>query len=90
MLIILAVSAIPDAITNIAVSILRIQHRIRLTAALNLGMAVVAVGFSWVFLPVLGIDAPGWGWLISQTIGTVAVAFAVFRKSKISVQTAGV
>jgi len=86
LLVILAFSAIPDAITNIAVSVLRTQHRIRLTAALNLGMAVVAVGFSWVFLPRWGINAPGFGWILSQTLGTIVVAFVLVRRSSPSLR----
>jgi O-antigen/teichoic acid export membrane protein len=74
LIMVLVVSAVPDAITNIAVSVFRVQGRLRLAAGLNIGMALIALGFSWLMLPRLGIVAVGWGWLLAQSLGSVAVA----------------
>ncbi|MGC1238351.1 MAG: lipopolysaccharide biosynthesis protein [Acidimicrobiales bacterium] len=91
LLILLAFAAIPDAITNIAISVLRIQNKLSSAALLNLFMAGVAVGLSWFLLPHFGILAPGIGWTVGQSAGTVAVGatslwrrFCHTRKSRMS------
>jgi ADP-heptose:LPS heptosyltransferase/O-antigen/teichoic acid export membrane protein/thymidylate kinase len=73
LLIVLVASAIPDAITNVYVSVLRVQKRYIWGAALNLGMATTALALAWALLPRLGIAGAGWAWLIAQTAGTVVV-----------------
>jgi O-antigen/teichoic acid export membrane protein len=73
LLTLLVLSAAPDAITNVYVSILRVQQRLRHAAALNLGMAALTLALAWVLLPVLGIAGAGWAWLIAQTAGSLVV-----------------
>jgi len=73
LLVLLAFSAIPDAITNIAVSVLRVEGRLRTAATLNLSMAAIAIGLTWVLLPHFGILAPGIAWITAQTTGALAV-----------------
>lgn len=73
LLTVLVVSAIPDAITNVYVSVLRVRKQFAQAALLNLGMAVVALAVAWYLLPQVGIVGAGWAWLIAQTTGTLAV-----------------
>ena len=73
LLMILMVSAVPDAITNIYVSLLRVQERLRLAALLNLCMASFTLVLAWILLPVLGIAGAGWAWLIAQSVGSLIV-----------------
>lgn len=74
LLTVLVISAIPDAITNVYVAVLRVQRRLVLAALLNNGMATLAVGLAWIMLPRMGIIGAGWAWLIAQTAGTLFVA----------------
>lgn len=73
LLIILAVSAVPDAITNIYVSVLRVRGRLRFAAVLNLTMAAITLGLGWILLAPLGIAGAGWAWLIAQSTGSLMV-----------------
>ena len=73
------VAAIPDAITNIYISVLRVQRRLRFAAMLNVGMAILTLTLGWVLLPVLGIAGAGWSFLISQTAGTVVAGIDFVR-----------
>jgi O-antigen/teichoic acid export membrane protein len=68
---VLTLATIPDAITSVYISILRVQERLREAAILNIIMAVIVLAFSWVFLPSMGIAAVGWGWFASQVAGTI-------------------
>lgn len=73
LLILLTVSAIPDALTNIAVAVLRVTNRMREALALNAMMLVTCLVASWVWLPSLGIEAVGIFWLAAQTLGALWV-----------------
>ena len=73
LLILLTISAIPDAVTNIAVSVLRATERMRAALWLNVSMLAGSLIFSWVLLPRLGIIAVGIGWIVAQTAGAVWV-----------------
>jgi O-antigen/teichoic acid export membrane protein len=72
LLILLAISALPDAISNVAVSIFRVTQRLRYSAVLNLGILVVTLASSWVLMPSLGIAGVGVAWLGAQTLGAIA------------------
>ena len=73
LLLILMVSAIPDATTNIYISVLRVRGRLRSAALLNLGMAVLTLVLAWFLLPLLGIAGAGWAWLLGQAGGSLMV-----------------
>ena len=73
-LLVLLVSAVPDAITNIYVAVMRVSGRLRSAALLNIGIAAVAIGLAWILLPGLGIKGAAVAWLIAQVAGSVAVA----------------
>lgn len=71
LLMILVADAVPDAITNIYVSVLRVQGRLRTAAILNLSMAALTLVLAWILLPILGIVGAGWAYLIAQLTGSL-------------------
>lgn len=73
LLLILVLSAVPDAITNIYISVLRVQRRLGHAALLNVGMALLTLILAWILLPIHGIVGAGWAWLIAQTAGSLVV-----------------
>ena len=79
LLMIYAASAVPDAITNIYVSVLRVQRRLRFAALLQLSMAALTWVLAWIWLPVLGIAGVGWAWLIAQVVGSLVAGVDVIR-----------
>jgi O-antigen/teichoic acid export membrane protein len=69
LLVILAVSSIPDLVTNVAVARYRVQGRLGIAAIVNSVIAVVAiVGTAWA-LPRYGINGAGWAWTAGQVAG---------------------
>ena len=72
LLILLALSALPDAVSNVAVAVSRVTHRLGYSTALNLGMLVVTLVGAWVLMPRLGIAGVGVSWLGAQTLGAIA------------------
>jgi O-antigen/teichoic acid export membrane protein len=79
LLVILAVSAIPDAFTNVAVAVLRIEGRLRRSSLLNAAMGAVAIAGAWALLPVWGLVAAGVAWLVAQVLGSLAVVPVIVR-----------
>jgi len=73
LLALLILSAAPDAITNVYVSVLRVRGRLRLAAGMNVGMAVVTLALAWLALPSLGIAGAGWAWLAAQVLGSIVI-----------------
>jgi O-antigen/teichoic acid export membrane protein len=73
LLAILAVAAVPDAITNLGSGVLRATGRLRWSASLNMAMGIVALGGAWVLLPVLGINGAGVAWITAQSLGSIPV-----------------
>lgn len=63
----LALSAIPNAVTATYLSITRVQRRMKAvittTAALSVGVFVISISLA----PVIGVAAVGLGWLVAQT-----------------------
>lgn len=74
----LAVSAVPDAVTNLAVSVYRVEGRLCRAALLNVGLAAGALAVTWTLLRPLGVAAAGLGWLGVQAAGAVFAGFDVF------------
>jgi O-antigen/teichoic acid export membrane protein len=74
---ILAISAIPDLITNIGVASYRVQNRLGRAAAINGSIALVTlVGCVWL-LPREGIDGAGWSWTLGQLCGCLVLTLCV-------------
>lgn len=71
LLILLAVSAIPDAVSNIAVAVCRVTSRLVFSAVVNLAIFAVSLAGAWVLLPELGIAGAGVAWLGAQTAGAL-------------------
>jgi O-antigen/teichoic acid export membrane protein len=82
LLILLAISAIPDAVSNVAVAVCRVTVRLRYSAALNLGILVTTLVGAWMLMPPLGIVGVGVAWLGAQTLGAIASlpAFTYVRR----------
>jgi O-antigen/teichoic acid export membrane protein/peptidoglycan/xylan/chitin deacetylase (PgdA/CDA1 family) len=74
LLTLLALSALPEAVTNIYVSVLRVKERLRFAAGLTIAVAVLMLGLAWFLLPSFGLIGAGWAMLIAQTVGAAAVA----------------
>ena len=72
LLILLAISALPDAVSNVAISIFRVTERLTYSTALNLGILVTTLLSAWFLMPPLGIAGVGVAWLGAQTLGAIA------------------
>jgi O-antigen/teichoic acid export membrane protein len=83
LLILLAVSAIPDAVSNVAVAVCRVTHRLAYSTVLNLGILTMTLVAAWILMPRLGIAGVGAAWLGAQVVGAVASmpAFVQVRHS---------
>ncbi|MDB5059710.1 MAG: hypothetical protein JWO59_3182 [Chloroflexi bacterium] len=77
LLTILIISAVPDAVTNVYVSVLRVKRKLKEAALLNIAMAMIALILAWLLLPSLGVVGAGWAWLGAQTIGAAVVGIQV-------------
>ena len=58
--------------SNVAVAISRVTHRLAYSTALNLGILVVTLTGAWILMPRLGIAGAGVAWLGAQTLGAIA------------------
>ena len=72
LLVLLALSAIPDAMSNIAVAALRVTFRLGYSALLNIGILMITLVAAWALMPRLGILGVGLAWLTAQTAGALA------------------
>jgi O-antigen/teichoic acid export membrane protein len=75
----IAISAVPDAITNIYLSVLRVQERLRFAAFLNMGMGALTLVLTWILLPHLGIATVGWAFLLAQAAGSLVAGVDYIR-----------
>lgn len=73
LLLLLLAAAVPAAITNIYVTLLRLRRRLGTGAALSVGIGMLTLVLSWELLPRVGIAGAGLGWLIAQTAGMLVV-----------------
>jgi O-antigen/teichoic acid export membrane protein len=80
LLVVLTLSAVPDAVTNLAVTVLRATGRMPTALWLNTAMLVGGLALTWVLLPGMGIVAAGVGWLAAQTAGALWVLVAWRRR----------
>jgi O-antigen/teichoic acid export membrane protein len=72
LLVLLAISAIPDAVSNVAVAVCRATNRLGYSAAINLGLLVFTVVSAWLLMPRFGLLGVGIGWLAAQVLGALA------------------
>jgi O-antigen/teichoic acid export membrane protein len=89
LLVLLAISALPDAVSNVAVVVCRVSKRLGYSTALNLGILVMTLGGAWFLMPRMGITGVGVAWLGAQTIGAIAClpAYAHIRRPVVSSAT---
>lgn len=73
-LLLFVVVAVPDAVTNIYVSVLRVKGEPHKAAAMNFGMATVALVGAWFFMGVFGVAGAAWAWALAQAVGCGYVA----------------
>jgi O-antigen/teichoic acid export membrane protein len=72
LLILLAISAVPDAVSNVAVAVCRVTRRLGYSSALNVGILVTTLTGAWVLMPRMGIAGVGAAWLGAQILGAIA------------------
>jgi O-antigen/teichoic acid export membrane protein len=72
LLVLLAISALPDAVSNVAVVVCRVTQRLGYSTTLNLAILVMTLVGAWVLMPPLGILGVGVAWLGAQTVGAIA------------------
>jgi O-antigen/teichoic acid export membrane protein len=81
LLIFVAVS-IPDAVTNVYVTLLRARGLPQRAAAMNVGMGLVALGGAWLLMGPLGVDGAAWAWAGSQGTGCLYVLVDMLRERR--------
>lgn len=82
LLILLTASAVPDAITNIFVARMRALEQLRVPAVLNLSMAAVTIGGTFLLLDPMGLSGVGVAWLSAQTAGSLFVLGYAIRAQR--------
>jgi O-antigen/teichoic acid export membrane protein len=80
LLMIFVVASLPDAVTNVYVSVLRAQRRFGVATLLTCGMAALAIAFTAALLPPFGIVGAGIAWGGSQLAGCALVAWDLWRR----------
>jgi O-antigen/teichoic acid export membrane protein len=72
LLVLLALAALPDAVSNVGVVVCRVSQRLGYSAVLNLTIGIMTLGGAWALMPKLGILGVGVAWLAAQSIGAIA------------------
>jgi O-antigen/teichoic acid export membrane protein len=72
LLVLLAISAMPDAVSNVAVAICRATNRLSYSASINLGILAFTVVSAWLLMPRFGLLGVGIGWLAAQVLSALA------------------
>ena len=72
LLVLLAISALPDAVSNVAVAVCRATGRLSSSASINLGILAFTVISAWLLMPRLGLLGVGIGWLSAQVLSALA------------------
>ena len=78
LLILLLISAFPDALINLALTALRVQSRLRAVAVVTAAGAVITIGGTWVLIPRMGAFGAAAALLTSQAIIATILALMVF------------
>lgn len=75
LLILLLLATLPDALTNVAVAILRVRRRLPIVAAITVTGSLLIVGGAWVAMQQFGVLGAGLAVLVAHTL--IAIAFFV-------------
>jgi O-antigen/teichoic acid export membrane protein len=78
LLILLALSSIPDAITNIAVAFLRLKNNFKAATILNTSMGMGTLVLLCSLMPLLGVTSAGVAWLIAQSTGSIVILIYIY------------
>jgi O-antigen/teichoic acid export membrane protein len=87
LLVLLLLCTFPDALSNVAVAVLRVQRRLVAVSAVTVTGAAITIGGSWLLMPRLGILGAGWSALASQMIVAITLTVLVLR-TRVSADTA--
>ena len=83
LLVLLLVSTVPDAITNLAVGAYRVTGQLGRSTGVNLGMAALTLIGTLLLARPLGVAGVGWAWLIAQTVGSLWVLRSLLRITRV-------
>jgi O-antigen/teichoic acid export membrane protein len=83
LLVLLAIGAFPDAVTNVYVAVLRLERRFRLATALTASIALVMLALTAVLLPVFGIAGFGVAFIAAQTFGCAVAGVDRLRRRRL-------
>jgi len=78
LLVLLAISAVPDAVSNVAVAVYRATNRLRYSASINIGILTLTSVGAWCLMPEFGLLGVGYAWLGAQLLGAL-VSIPAFR-----------
>ncbi|MDX2459562.1 MAG: hypothetical protein QNM00_05680, partial [Gammaproteobacteria bacterium] len=77
----LCLSAVPNLIIALFISIVRVQRRMRVLSLVTGALSVLVLGLSYLFFEVHGIEGIGVAWLVSNSI--IAVVLIVTRLGRL-------
>ncbi len=75
----LSLSAVPNIITSLYLSIVRVQRRMKAVVITLVSLCAIILGLTYLFLPVYGLNGIGMAWLFGQISVAVVVFFTEFR-----------
>jgi O-antigen/teichoic acid export membrane protein len=79
----LALAAVPHIPIALAVSVARVQRRMRVVVGVQVAECAGILALTWALLGGHGVDGAGWAWLAAETV--VAVAAALWLVSSLGV-----
>jgi O-antigen/teichoic acid export membrane protein len=71
----LALAAIPQCVVALTLALARVRQRIRVVVAIQAASCAFVLGLGLVFLPIYGLNALGFAWLVSQSILALLLIF---------------
>jgi O-antigen/teichoic acid export membrane protein len=71
LLLFLVGATVPDALTAVYRTVLRLEGRYVMASSFMWGMAVLQVGLTWFLVPVWGITGAGAAWLFAESAGVI-------------------
>lgn len=79
---ILTLAAVPDAVTNLYVAVLRAEDRLVAGGVLTVGMSVGALLGAWIIAPGSSLAAIGLMWLLAQSAGSAWVGWDLLTRRR--------
>lgn len=71
----LALAALPNVLTSLGISVLRVQRHTWMVVAISAPLCALSLSLSWVLLEAFGIVGVGLGWLAGQATIALLVTF---------------